>query len=92
MFKLKIDTLYSYINTLKLLFCKNKHDDPIFSLAKMIAEIILYVISKAGTLSNFGTFLIWVFLGIKICENIEKILNNTICYKIYVKTYTSIFA
>ena len=72
MFKLKIDTLYSYINTLKLTFCKNKHDDTIFSLAKMIADIILYVISKAGTLPNFGTFLICFFWELKFVKILKK--------------------
>ena len=37
------------------------HDDPIFILVKMIADILVYTISKSGTLFNFGNILIVFF-------------------------------
>ena len=43
-------------------FLENKHDDPILFLVEMIADILVYTISKSGTLFNFGNFLTGFFL------------------------------
>ena len=34
------------------------HDDPMFILVKMIPDILVYTISKSGTLFSFGNILI----------------------------------
>ena len=41
---------------------KNKDDDPIFSLVKMVAYILVYTISKSGTVFDFENFLIGFIL------------------------------
>ena len=53
--------------------CENKHDDPLFFFFKMIADILAYIISKSGTLFNFGNFL----TGFFSCElKFQKIMKK----------------
>ena len=53
---------FSHFQTHFFYFSENNHDDPIFFLIKMIADILVYTISKSGTFFNFENFLIVYFL------------------------------
>ena len=58
---------FPHINLKKWIFWRNKHDDPIFSLHLMIADMLGYILSKYDTIADVDNYFMRAALGKLYC-------------------------